>query len=57
MTQEDMKKLLQRDESLEIEIEGDARSSWWFVCPECHGAVDQWDRFCKHCGQRLKYGS
>ena len=37
----------------EIEIEGGG-SSWWYVCPECHGQVDRQDRFCRHCGQALK---
>ena len=35
-----------------IEIEGGG-SSWWHVCPECHGAIDRSDRFCRHCGQAV----
>lgn len=35
-----------------IEIEGGG-NSWWNVCPECHGAVDLSDRFCRHCGLRI----
>ena len=42
-----------RSKPLPIEIEGGG-STWWYVCPECHGAVDTWDRFCKHCGQALR---
>lgn len=37
----------------EIEIEGGG-SSWWHVCPECHGAIDRADHFCKHCGQAVE---
>ena len=37
----------------EIEIEGGG-STWWYVCPECHGTIDQGDHFCRHCGQALK---
>ena len=45
----------QKDRTIpqEIEIEGGG-TVWWFVCPECHGAVDQKDSFCKSCGQALK---
>ena len=35
------------------ELEGGG-SSWWHVCPECHGMVDEKDFFCRHCGQSLK---
>lgn len=38
---------------LEMEIEGGG-SSWWYVCPECHGAIDKADHFCRHCGQAVK---
>ena len=37
----------------EIEIEGGG-STWWHVCPECHGTIDQGDHFCRHCGQAVK---
>ena len=37
------------------EIEGGG-STWWHVCPECHGQVDKGDSFCRHCGQALKEG-
>ena len=45
----------QKDRTIpqEIEIEGGGWN-WWFVCPECHGAVDQEDSVCRHCGQALK---
>lgn len=42
--------LLRRMTPEEIEREGD-RYNWWYVCPECHGAIDDHDRFCRHCGQ------
>lgn len=32
------------------EYEGDARSFWWYVCPECHGAIDPGEHKCRHCG-------
>ena len=32
------------------EYEGDARSTWWYVCSECHGAIDPGEHKCRHCG-------
>ena len=37
------------------EIEGDGRSSWWYVCPDCHGAIDKDDHYCKHCGREIRW--
>ena len=37
------------------EIEGDGRSSWWYVCPDCHGQVDNGDGYCRHCGKGLRW--
>lgn len=36
------------------EIEGDPHS-WWYVCGECHGAIDNKDKFCRHCGKQVKW--
>ena len=44
---------LRRNIPQKMEIEGGG-SSWWYVCPECHGAIDSQDRFCRHCGQAVK---
>lgn len=44
---------LRRNIPQEMEKEGGG-SSWWYVCPECHGAIDRHDMFCRHCGQALK---
>jgi hypothetical protein len=44
--------ILKEHDSAEIELEGGG-SSWWHVCGECHGAVDESDKFCKHCGRPL----
>jgi DnaJ-class molecular chaperone len=43
----------ERRDELDLEIEGGG-SSWWYVCPECHGAVDRGDRWCRHCGQKFR---
>jgi len=37
----------------QIELEGGG-STWWYVCPECHGAIDSKDHFCRHCGQAVE---
>ena len=46
--------LLTNIEPSEIEIEGGGHS-WFYVCGECHGAVDNWDHYCKHCGRKIKH--
>lgn len=38
---------------VEAELEGGGHT-WWYVCPECHGAIDRQDHFCRHCGQAVK---
>ena len=37
------------------EYEGDARSSWWYVCGECHGRIGDGDAYCKHCGCKIDW--
>ena len=44
---------LSRNIPKEMEIEGGG-TTWWYVCPECHGAIDSKDSFCRHCGQAIK---
>ena len=46
---EEMKKRIPK----EMEIEGGGKT-WWYVCPECHGAIDRKDSWCRHCGQAIK---
>jgi len=36
----------------EMELEGGGHS-WWYVCPECHGEIDDSDHYCRHCGQAV----
>lgn len=42
---------------VEPEYEGDARSSWWWVCSECHTAIDTKDTYCRECGRKIKWGN
>ena len=49
---EKVTEMFQKEIPQEIEIEGGG-NSWWYVCPECHGAVDLSDKFCRHCGLRI----
>ena len=46
-------KELKRNNSREMEIEGGG-STWWYVCPECHSALESKDHFCSECGQAVK---
>ena len=49
----DALEMLKRNIPQERELEGGG-STWWYVCPECHGAIDSLDKFCRHCGQAVK---
>lgn len=44
--------LLKELEPVEPEMEGGG-SSWWMVCGECHGQIDEKDDYCRHCGRRI----
>lgn len=44
---------LKRNVPREMETEGGG-TTWFLVCPECHGAADAGNHFCRHCGQALK---
>ena len=46
--------LLKEQEPVETELEGGGYN-WWHVCGDCHGAIDQNDNYCKHCGRRIKH--
>ena len=46
--------LLKVQEPVEPELEGGG-SSWWHVCGDCHGMIDKYDNFCRHCGRRIKH--
>ena len=52
---EEVRKYMQKDKPQEMEIEGGGYS-WWYVCPECHGAIDGNDHFCRWCGQAVING-
>ena len=36
------------------EIEGGGHT-WYMVCGECHGVIDNNDTFCKHCGYEIDW--
>ena len=44
---------LKRNIPQKKEMEGGG-STWWYICPECHGAIDRQDHFCRHCGQAVE---
>ena len=48
----DVNNLLQRHRAAEAEIEGGGHT-WFFVCGECHGAIDSNDKYCRHCGREI----
>ena len=38
----------------EAELEGGG-STWWYVCGECHGAINYQADTCRHCGAILSW--
>ena len=36
------------------EVEGGG-SSWFYVCGECHGSVNPYDKHCRHCGRQIEW--
>ena len=36
------------------EIEGD-RWNWFYVCSECHGAINWKEEVCPHCKRRINW--
>ena len=45
-------KALERQEQTTAVIEGGG-PTWWFVCEECRGPIDPYDKYCKHCGRTV----
>lgn len=39
----------------EPEYEGDSRGTWWYVCSECHGAIDMYAKECPHCKAEIDW--
>ena len=35
--------------------EPDGHGSWWYLCGKCKKPIDYKDRFCKRCGQAVKW--
>ena len=54
MLAKDALAMLNEQEPKEAEFEGGG-SSWWYVCGECHGIIDQKDRYCRHCGREIRW--
>ena len=46
---------LERMKPVKAEYEGDAKSSWWYVCEDCHTAIDPADKFCRQCGRPIQW--
>jgi hypothetical protein len=50
--------LLKAQESVEPTIGGDADGkcgNWWYQCGKCKEAIDYHDKYCRNCGQAVKW--
>ena len=43
-------------EPVEPELEGGGMI-WWYICGECHTAIDTRDKYCRECGRKIKWGN
>lgn len=43
-----------KDKPVDVGIEGD-RWTWWYVCGECHTAINPGDEICRECKRKLKW--
>ena len=51
--------LLKAQEPVEPTIGGDADGpcgNWWYQCGKCKEAIDYHDKYCRNCGQAVKWG-
>ena len=51
--------LLKAQEPVEPTIGGDADGpcgNWWYQCGKCKEAIDYHDKYCRTCGQAVKWG-
>ena len=55
----DVLELLKKQEPIAPSIcgskEPDGHGSWWYMCGKCKKPIDHKDRFCKQCGQAVKW--
>jgi hypothetical protein len=53
-----LEELLKAQEPVEPTIGGDADGpcgNWWYQCGKCKEAIDYHDRYCRNCGQAVKW--
>jgi hypothetical protein len=51
-------RMLKAQEPVEPTIGGDADGpcgNWWYQCGKCKEAIDYHDRYCRNCGQAVKW--
>ena len=44
--------VMMNSRAVEAEIEGGGLT-WWYVCGECHSAIDRADKYCRECGRKI----
>ena len=46
--------IMLENKTSEAEIEGSGHN-WFFVCGECHTALNNHDKYCRECGRLVKW--
>lgn len=57
-TLKEQKSLLKAQEPVKPTIGGDADGpcgNWWYQCGKCKEAIDYHDKYCRSCGQAVKW--
>ena len=52
--------LLKEQEAVEPYVAGNGKSfetaeTWWYECGNCNKPIDPNDKFCRHCGRKVKW--
>ena len=42
-------------EKLPVVAEVEGGTTWWYVCGNCHTAIDRKDKYCRECGRLVKW--
>lgn len=38
-----------------IQTSYDGKGTWWYICGSCNKAVNPKDKYCRECGQKVKW--
>lgn len=56
----EVQELMKEHEPIRPYVAGDGKnfenaSTWWYACGNCNKSIDPGDKYCRHCGRKLKW--